>query len=345
MGRELESGHNAPKILHPPGPLLAGQLRWGESIQARRQAVAHALAHSVVPISIVALVWGCNWPVLKIGVSELAPLTFRALTLPFAALGMLWAARLSGDSVRLPREWWGRVAILAFFNIAAWNALVLFGLQLLPAGRSVILAYTMPIWATLIAIGVLHEPLSRRKIVGLLIGMAGMAVLLGDDLRNIHSAPTGTLLILCAAALWGAGMVLLRKWQPPVAQNTLSGWMILFGWLPLALAAPFFDPHPWSYLTTLSGKTWFAIAYNIFLAGTLAHWAWFTLVRTLPVAVSSLSTLLVPVVGVLAGMVFLGERPGAPEFIALALVLASLFTVLFQPQEKKSGPEATVPGP
>lgn len=308
-------------------------------------AAAHPLAHAVVPIAILTLVWGCNWPVLKIGVSELAPLTFRALTLPFAALGMLLAARLSGDSIRLPREWWGRVAILAFFNIAGWNGFVLFGVQQLPAGRSAILAFTMPIWATLIAMAVLHEPLSRRKIVGLLLGVAGMAVLLGDDLRNIRSAPTGTLLILCAAALWAAGTVLLRKWKPPVAQNTLSGWMMLSGWLPLALAAPFFDPHPVSYLTTLSGKTWFAVAYNIFLAGTLAHWAWFTLARTLPVAVSSLSTLLVPVVGVVAGMVFLGERPGPPEFIALALVLASLFTVLFQPQAKKSVPNVPQPEP
>jgi len=82
-----------------------------------------------------------------------------------------------------------------------------------------------------------------------------------------------------------------------------------------------------------------------FLAGTLAHWAWFTLARTLPVAVSSLSTLLVPVVGVVAGMVFLGERPGVPEFIALALVLGSLFTVLFQPQAKKAVPDAPQPEP
>jgi len=300
---------------------------------------AHPLAHAVVPIAILTLVWGCNWPVLKTGVSELAPLTFRSLTLPFAALGMLLAAHLSGDSLRLPREWWGRVAILAFFNIAGWNGFVLFGVQQLPAGRSAILAYTMPIWAVLIAMGVLHEPLSRRKILGLVLGMAGMAVLVGDDLRSIRAAPTGTLLILCAAALWAAGTVLLRKWRPPVAQNTLSGWMMLMGWLPLALAAPFFDPHPVLYLTTLSGKTWFAVAYNIFLAGTLAHWAWFTLARTLPVAVSSLSTLLVPVVGVVAGMVFLGERPGAPEFFALALVLASLFTVLFQPQARKDAPQ------
>ena len=72
----------------------------------------------------------------------------------------------------------------------------------------------------------------------------------------------------------------------------------------------------------LTGRAWFAILYNIFLAGTLAHWAWFTLARTLPVAVSSMSSLPVPIVGVFAGMLVLGERPGPGEWTALALVLA-----------------------
>ena len=308
---------------------------------AARPATAHRAVptSSLLLIGVITLVWGCNWPVLKIGVTEIAPLTFRSLTLPFAALGMFLITRWSGESIRIPRAWWRRVATLAFLNIAGWNGFLLFGVQQLPAGRSAIIAYTMPIWATLIAMAVLNEPLNRRKIVGLLLGMLGMAVLLGDDLRHINAAPTGALMILIAAIMWACGTVLLRKWKPPFAQNALSGWMLLLGWLPLAILAPFFETHPASYLTTLSGKAWFAIAYNIVLAGTLAHWAWFTLARTLPVAVSSLSSLPVPVVGVFAGMLFLGERPGVAEFTALALVLASLFAVLFQPRRKTPTPE------
>lgn len=291
----------------------------------------HPLAHTFAPIAILALVWGCNWPVLKIGVTEIAPLTFRAVTLPFAAAGMFLVARLAGDAIAVPRAWWWRVAVLAFFNVAGWNAVGLFGVQQLPAGRSAIIAYTMPIWATLIAMAVLHEPLNRRKMVGLGLGMLGMLVLLGDDLRHVQSTPVGALLILVAAILWAIGTVLLRKWKPPIAQNTLSGWMMFLGWMPLAIAAPFFETHPASYLLQVSAGAWFAVLYNIFLAGTVAHWAWFKLARTLPVAISSLASLPVPVVGVFAGMVVLGERPGAAEFVALALVLASLVAVLFQP--------------
>jgi drug/metabolite transporter (DMT)-like permease len=305
-----------------------------------------AAAHHATPVSglllvgILALVWGCNWPVLKIGVTELPPLTFRAATLPFAAIGLLVIAKLSGDSIAIPRALWGRVALLALFNIAVWNALILFGVKQMPAGRSAILAYTLPIWSVLFSLVLLHEPLSRRKIAGLLLGMCGMAVLLGDDFQHVQRSPAGALFILGAAISWALGTVLLRRWKPQIPQNTLSGWMMLLGWVPIAVLVPFFDHHPLQSLATMSGTAWFAVLYNIFLAGTLAHWAWFTMARTLPVAVSSLSSLPVPVVGVLSGMVFLGERPGPNEFIALGLVLASLGAVMFAPASKSPPPAA-----
>jgi drug/metabolite transporter (DMT)-like permease len=299
-----------------------------------RRAARRVPASGLFLVAVLTLVWGCNWPVLKLGVTELAPLTFRGATLPFAALGLLLAARLSGDSIRIPREHWGKVLALALFNIAAWNGLILFGVQQMPAGRSAILAYTMPVWTVLFGMALLREPLSRRKIIGLVLGMLGMAVLLGEDVRHITRSPMGTLFILAAAISWAFGTVLLRRWKPPVPQNTLTGWMMLIGWLPIAVCVPLFDEHPISSLAHMSGTAWFAVLYNIFLAGTVAHWAWFTMARTLPVAVSSLSSLPVPVVGVLSGILFLGERPGPSEYIALALVLASLSAVLFAPATK-----------
>ncbi|HEX8013375.1 MAG TPA: DMT family transporter [Casimicrobiaceae bacterium] len=296
----------------------------------RASAAAQAVtASSLTLVAVVTLAWGANWPVLKVGVTALAPLTFRATTLPFAAAGLLLIARLSGDPLRIPRAWWGRVVALALVNITAWNALIVFGVQQMPAGRSAIIAYTMPIWGVLFSLWLLHEPLSGRKIVGLFLGMGGLAVLLGDEVVNVRRAPVGTLLILGAAIAWGFGTVLLRRWAPPLPQTALTGWMMLLGWLPVAVAAPVLDPHPLASLATMSASGWFAIAYNIFLSGAIANWAWFRMARTLPVAVSSLSSLPVPVVGVFSSMLFLGERPGASEFVALALVLASLASMLW----------------
>jgi len=284
---------------------------------------------ALILVVVITLVWGCNWPVLKMGVAELAPLTFRALTLPFAAIGLLVVGRIAGDSIRIPRAVWGKLALLALFNITGWNGLLLFGVQQLPAGRSAILAYTMPVWSVLISLALLHEPLSRRRVVGLALGMLGMGVLLFDDISNLERAPIAALLILCASISWAMGIVLVRKWKLPLSQTAVTGWMMLLGWVPLAIVAPLFSsvaPHH------LSGATWFALLYNVFLAGTLAHWAFFTLARTLPVAVSSMSSLPVPIVGVFAGMLFLGERPGLPEWAALVLVVAAMIAVLRSPK-------------
>src|SRR5512147_1500999 len=171
----------------------------------RRDAAAtatHVSAAALLPVAVLTLVWGCNWPVLKIGVSEFEPLTFRSITLPFAALGLLAVARLSGDAIRVPRALWPKVAALAFFNITGWNGLVLFGLAQLPAGRSAIIAYTMPVWSVLFSLVLLDEPLSKRKVAGMALGMIGMAILLGDDIRHLQRTPVAALLILGAAISW-----------------------------------------------------------------------------------------------------------------------------------------------
>ena len=297
----------------------------------------HLTAGALLPIAIVTLLWGCNWPVLKLGVPEVPPLTFRALTLPFAAGGLLLIAWFAGDSIRIPRAMWGKVAMLAFFNVTGWNGFLLFGLQQLPAGRSVILAFTMPAWSTLFSLMLLHEPLSRRKIAGLFLGMLGMGLLLADDIRNLGRAPAAALLILGASISWAFGIVLVRKWKLPLSQTVVSGWMMMVGWVPLAILAPFLGSV---LVHDLSGGAWFALLYNIFLAGTLAHWAFYRLARSLPVAVSSISSLPVPIVGVLSGMLLLGERPGPPEWIALGLVVAAMIAVLWTP---KASPTPTAP--
>jgi drug/metabolite transporter (DMT)-like permease len=301
----------------------------------------HAIARQVVPIVVLALLWGVNWPILKMGVTEMAPLTFRALTLPLAALGMLAYAARCGYTLRIPAGWWPRVWVLSLVSITGWNGLVLFGVRELASGRSAILAYTMPIWATLIALVVLREPMSARKIVGLLLGMAGLALLLGEDARTLASGSAGTWMILGAALVWALGTVLLRKWQPPIEQAALSGWMMLLGWIPLAIAAPFFDDAGLAQFVHLSPRAWFSIAYNVIAAGTIANLTWYTLARTLPVALSSIASLPIPVVGVFSGMLLLGERPGAVEWWALALVVAGLVAVMLP--SRRDPP--TVPAP
>jgi hypothetical protein len=90
--------------------------------------------------------------------------------------------------------------------------------------------------------------------------------------------------------------------------------------------------EPFSEVSQVDGKLRIDFNSTPRMAGTLAHWAWFTLARTLPVAISSTSSLPVPIVGVFAGMLVLGERPGITEFVALGLVVSAIAAVLWPPK-------------
>ena len=274
----------------------------------------------------ITLVWGFNWTAMKVAISEVAPFTFRTLCLAAGSAVLFGVLKASGQPLAMPRSQWRRLALIAFFTITCWNVLVVFGLRLIPSGRAAILAYTMPAWAIPLSVWFLGERMNLRKLLGLALGMAGMALLLAQEIASLAGAPLGALLVLGAACTWAVGTLLQKKLpvQAPVAP--LTAWMMLVGGLPIYLAAIVFDD--WRQLGTVSLWPGLAVAYNVLLSFAWAHWAWIKLATSVSVTTFSLAMLMTPVVGVFSGMVFLGERPGWLEFGALGLVLASLATVV-----------------
>jgi len=274
----------------------------------------------------ITLVWGFNWTAMKVAISEVAPLTFRTFCLA-AGSGVLFAVlKASGQPLAIPRSEWRRLALIAFFTITCWNLLVVFGLRQIPSGRAAILAYTMPAWAIPLSVWYLGERMNGRKLAGLALGMGGMALLLFQEFTSLAGAPLGALLVLGAACTWAIGTLLQKKFpvQAPVA--ALTAWMMLVGGVPIYAGALLFDDF--GALAEVSLWPALAVAYNVLLSFAWAHWAWIKLATSVSVTTFSLSMLMTPVVGVLSGMLFLGERPGWPEFGALALVLGSLATVV-----------------
>lgn len=274
----------------------------------------------------ITLVWGFNWTAMKVAISEVAPFTFRTLCLA-AGSGVLFAVlRATGQPLAIPRSQWRRLALIAFFTITCWNVLVVFGLRLIPSGRAAILAYSMPAWAIPLSVWFLGERMNGRKLLGLALGMTGMALLLAQEFTSFAGAPLGALLVLGAAWTWAIGTLLQKKFpvQAPVA--ALTAWMMLIGGIPIYVGALVFDD--WSALRDVSLWPALAVSYNVLLSFAWAHWAWIKLATSVSVSTFSLSMLMTPVVGVFSGMIFLGERPGWPEFVALILVLGSLATVV-----------------
>ena len=276
-------------------------------------------------IVLITLVWGASWPAMKISVSTFQPWTFRVLTTIVAGAVMLAMLRASGTSVLVARR---RVPLLiacAVINTTLWMLCSAFALELLPAGRSVIIAYTMPAWATLASATFLGERLMLGRIAGLALGLAGLAVLMGEDLFDLAAAPVGALLMLGGALAWALGTVMLKAVDWGVGPGVLSAWQLFIGGVPILIGAIAVDEG------TVASFGWhegLAFAYVFVFGVLLGNWTWFKMISLLPASIASIVTIAIPVVGVGSSMVVLGEPLGWREFVALALVVGSLAAVL-----------------
>jgi drug/metabolite transporter (DMT)-like permease len=269
--------------------------------------------------------WGFNWTAMKVALGEVPPWTFRTLCLGFGSAVLFLALRLGGQRLAVPRSQWGRLAMLAFFNITCWNVLIAFGMTMIPSGRAAILAYTMPALAIPLSVWILGERLTQRKLTGLALGMAGLGLVLGEAGLGLGNAPVGSLLVLGAAASWALGVVLQKRYPMSMPAGAYSAWIMLLGGVPIFACALAFDDL--GVLGTVGLWPALGVLYNVLIAFAWAHWAWIKLATSVSVTVFSLSMLVIPVVGVISGMLFLGERPSWAEYGALGLVLGSLFSV------------------
>jgi drug/metabolite transporter (DMT)-like permease len=273
----------------------------------------------------LTLAWGFNWTAMKVALTEVPPWTFRTLCLGFGSAVLFLALRAGGQRLAVPAGQWPRLAMLAFFNITCWNVLIAFGMTMIASGRAAILAYTMPALAIPLSMWILGERLTLRRLVGLALGMAGLGLVLGEASFGSGSAPTGSLLVLGAAASWALGVVLQKRFPMAMPAGPYSAWIMLLGGVPIFACALAFDDF--GVLGTVGFWPALGIVYNVLVAFAWAHWAWIKLATSVSVTVFSLSMLVIPVVGVISGMLFLGERPSWAEYAALALVLGSLVSV------------------
>lgn len=284
-------------------------------------------------LALLSLGWGFNWPIMKTVITEIPRWTFRGMCLVLASGGLFAIARLAGGSLRVPAGHWRRILILAATNIAGWNLLSIYGISHLPSGRAAILGYTMPLWSMLLSAWLLREALTRRRLLGLALGMAGMALLAGAEFQHLGQAPLGVILMLAAAAVWAAGVVAYKMAPPPMPITALTAWQMLIGGVPIWAVGLATESVDWSQV---SFWPLFGLWYNVFVAVLFCYWAWNKIVEMVPVGVSSLGSLVIPVVGVFSGMAFLGEQPRWQDFAALVLVLGALATVILPARAAKS---------
>jgi drug/metabolite transporter (DMT)-like permease len=280
----------------------------------------------------LTLLWGANWPAMYIALEEIPIWTFRTLCLVLGGAGLLAIAAAGGASLRIPRRELLPLLICSFFNITSWHLLSAGGLRWMPAGRASIIGFTMPLWAVLIAWPVLDERPTFRNLMGLGLGLVGIAALIVPDWDAVVAAPYGILMMAAAAICWAAGTVGLKSWHWSMPTVVVTGWQVLLGGIPVVIGMLIFEPGYDFANVDLPG--WMGLAYTILIAMLFCHWAWFKVVATFPAQLASISTLAIPVVGVASSSLLIGEAVGLDLIMALVCVLLGLTLVLFRPAKR-----------
>jgi drug/metabolite transporter (DMT)-like permease len=276
-----------------------------------------------VLLVLLALVWGVHWVVVKIGLGYMPPFTYAALRVGSGLLTVValltWQRRL-----RLPpRADLPMVLSVGLGQVALGVLIMNLALQVVPAGRSSVLVYTMPLWVAAILAVFLRVRPGRNEIIGLVLGIGGLVLLL-NPARIDWGVPgelVGSAGLLVNAVAWAAVTIHIRRHRWISAPLDLQPWQLLVAFVPIAAAALVLEPGAsvdWQLPTVL------VLLYSGPLATVFATWASQSITRSLGPQASATGFLAVPVVGLASGAVILGERLGPMDALAFGLVLGGV---------------------
>lgn len=274
------------------------------------------------------LLWGLSWPMMKIAVGEIRPWTFRSICLIFGALGIVGLIKLNRNSLNIPKNEIGPLIILALFNITGWHLFSAYGLIHMKAGRAAIIAYTMPVWASILATILLHEKFTYTRILGLFLGLISLTILISPNLKVMSSDPLGALFMIGAAISWAVGTVLIKYFRFSIPTITLTGWQSIIGAIPVIIGTFILEPFP--YLSNISWHALMATVYLIIIGNIYCYWAWIKVVQLFPAGIAATGSLAIPVIGVFSSGIILQESIGIQEVFALIIMIIALNLVLFK---------------
>jgi drug/metabolite transporter (DMT)-like permease len=273
-------------------------------------------------LAITSVGWGFNWPVTKYLLSELPPLTFRGMTGVVGACLLAAFALLRGQSLNVPREKWPRLMLAALLNVTGWMVLMGLALLWLPASEAALIAYTMPVWASMLAWPVLGERPTWLRTVALLMAFAGLAAIMGGNGVTASAAKLpGIIMALVGAIGFALGTVLAKKLPLQLAPIPAAAWQIGLGCFPVTIAGLLFET---THLDKVSTLGWWLLSYSVLIQFCIAYVSWFAALARLPASVAAIGTMAVPVIGVVASALALHEPLGVTQIIALMCTLAGV---------------------
>jgi drug/metabolite transporter (DMT)-like permease len=285
-------------------------------------ARAHITPAGLMFLAITSVGWGFNWPVTKYLLGELPPLTLRGTTGVVGALLLAGLAVLSRQSLRVPRAMWPRLVLAAFLNVACWMVLMGLALLWLPATEAALIAYTMPVWASILAWPILGERPNGLRLISLVMAFGGISAILGGNgfAASMEKLP-GILMALGGAFGFALGTVLAKRLPLTLPPLSAAAWQIGIGCVPIAIIGLAIE-H--TNVAGISDLGWWLLVYSTVIQFCVAYVSWFAALSRLPASVAAIGTMAVPVIGVVASAIALHEPLGPGQIAALFFTLAGV---------------------
>jgi drug/metabolite transporter (DMT)-like permease len=288
-----------------------------------RPADRAAHREGVVFLVIVVVAWGLTWPVNKVLLESLSPLWMMTLRAAIATVALFTMALAVGRLVRPPRADLPVLLSITLLHMIGFAVLAAWGLQLVPAGRSVVLAYTAPLWVIPGAVLFLGERLTRRRLTGVAVGLLGLLVLfnpLAFDWTD-RAVILGNAAIIAAAVLWAASIVHIRGHRWRATPFDLVPWAMLLATAILTPAALMASGVP---VVEWTGRLVALLLYAGVPGTAVAYWATAVASRNLPAVTTALGLLTTPVVSVAVATLWLGEPLTLGLVAAIVLILGGI---------------------
>ena len=276
-------------------------------------------------LSALTLVWGTNWPLFRIALEELPVLTFRTIVLASAVTVLTVILLVRRESFAVPQGKWLPLIVASAMNILVWNIATSFAVLYIPSGHASVLAYTMPLWVALLGFIVFRQKLTGRLLAAILIGAAAVVALMAPNFQSYAHAPLGLFWGLFAGFCWAIGTFVVKRTSWPGMGLSLTFWQVLLTFPPIAIGALLIDGLPTHWP---SAKVLAATIYTGSIPMALGTATWFALVKLLPAQVAALSSIAIPIVAIVSGILLLHEPLSALQAVAIASTVISLWLAL-----------------